>query len=131
PDLIHGHLHEGALIGWAVGRPRHTPVVFDFQGSLTSEMIDHGFLTPASPSFAFFRGVEQWVVEHADAIVASTSHGADVLVREFACRGTRVTVVPDAVNTERFTPGAGRSDPEIEALRLQLGIPGDCPIVVY
>ena len=43
-DVIHAHLHEGALIGLVLGRLFRVPVVFDFQGSLTEEMIDHHFL---------------------------------------------------------------------------------------
>ncbi len=41
PDIIHAHLHEGALIGWVLSKLTRAPLVFDFQGSLTSEMIDH------------------------------------------------------------------------------------------
>ncbi|MEZ4558894.1 MAG: glycosyltransferase [Caldilineaceae bacterium] len=43
-DVIHAHLHEGALIGVVLGKLAGLPVVFDFQGSLTEEMIDHNFL---------------------------------------------------------------------------------------
>ena len=46
PDVIHGHMHEGALIGGALARARGVPLVFDFQGSLTAEMVDHHFLNP-------------------------------------------------------------------------------------
>ena len=35
PDVIHGHLHEGAAIGWVVGKLAGVPVVADFQGSLS------------------------------------------------------------------------------------------------
>jgi hypothetical protein len=43
PDIIHAHLHEGGLIGWVLSKITGAPLVFDFQGSLTSEMIDHNF----------------------------------------------------------------------------------------
>jgi hypothetical protein len=33
PHLIHGHLHEGGLIGSVLGRLLHVPVVFDFQAA--------------------------------------------------------------------------------------------------
>ncbi|MCH8856641.1 MAG: glycosyltransferase, partial [Proteobacteria bacterium] len=43
-DVVHAHLHEGALIGWLLARLKRAPLVFDYQGSLTSEMLDHQFL---------------------------------------------------------------------------------------
>ncbi len=45
-DIIHAHLHEGALIGLVLGRLFRVPVVFDFQGSLTEEMIRPQISTP-------------------------------------------------------------------------------------
>ena len=44
PDVIHGHMHEGALIGGVLAKMLRVPLVFDFQGSLTAEMVDHHFL---------------------------------------------------------------------------------------
>jgi glycosyltransferase involved in cell wall biosynthesis len=111
-------------------------MVFDFQGSLTSEMIDHGFLQAGTPSFRVFRRAEGWVVDHADAIVTSTHHGADVLVRDFGCPAARITVVPDAVNTDRFRPVSESDDPgagprRVQALRQELGISEGRPVVLY
>lgn len=37
PDVIHAHLHEGALIGKIVSLYRKVPTIFDYQGSLTLE----------------------------------------------------------------------------------------------
>jgi hypothetical protein len=36
PDIIHAHLHEGALIGRMVSAITGAPLVFDYQGSLTA-----------------------------------------------------------------------------------------------
>ena len=47
PDLIHGHLHEGALIGWFVSMccsAGKTPVIFDVQGSLSGELESYGLV---------------------------------------------------------------------------------------
>ncbi|MHB1413888.1 MAG: glycosyltransferase, partial [Chloroflexota bacterium] len=44
PQVIHAHLHEGALIGGVLSKLWRVPLIFDYQGSLTSEMIDHGFM---------------------------------------------------------------------------------------
>ena len=44
PDIIHAHLHEGAFVGLLLGKLLHIPMLFDCQGSMTAEMIDHGFI---------------------------------------------------------------------------------------
>lgn len=134
PDLVHGHLHEGALIGWLVARARRVPLVFDFQGSLTAEMIDHGFLARGGLAYSAFRSIENWVVRHSDMIVTSTSHGADVLMREFGRSASTIEVVPDSVNASRFVPlcdqdAAGLAS--VARLRSQLGIEPGKQIIVY
>ncbi len=133
PHLIHGHLHEGALIGWIVSRIRRVPLVFDFQGSLTAEMVDHGFLAPGGPAYAGFRILERWIVQRADAIVTSTAHGAQVLIDEFQCPPDRITVVADGVNIERFAPVGGDDArrARVTALRESLRIPAGRPVVIY
>src|SRR5262245_24196113 len=60
PDIIHAHLHEGGLIGWFLSKLTGAPLVFDFQGSLTAEMIDHHFLRPKSRFYKILRWLERW-----------------------------------------------------------------------
>ena len=136
PALIHGHLHEGALIGWSVARAYRIPLVFDFQGSLTSEMLDHGFLVRGGLSYPTFRALEGWITRRANAIVTSTRNGADVLTRDFGCPARRITIVADAVDVHRFRPlwETAAEDGHLaraERLRAELGIPDGRPVVVY
>lgn len=136
PALIHGHLHEGAVIGWAVARACRIPLVFDFQGSLTSEMLDHGFLVRGGLSYPTFRALEGWITRRADAIVTSTRNGADVLVRDFGCPAGRITIVADAVDVHRFRPlwEMATEDGHVvraTSLRAEVGIPEGRPVIVY
>lgn len=109
PDIVHGHLHEGALIGSVVGRLVNTPVVFDFQGSLTAEMIDHHFLTPGGRWFRFLRWIEEAIVRLPQAIITSSQHATDLLKREFHCAPERITTISDCVNSDYFSPGQSRA----------------------
>ena len=59
PDIVHGHMHEGALIGGILARLLRVPLVFDFQGSLSGEMVDHGFLNPQTFAFRFMKRIER------------------------------------------------------------------------
>jgi glycosyltransferase involved in cell wall biosynthesis len=130
-DVIHAHLHEGALIGLLLGRLFHTPMVFDFQGSLTEEMIDHHFLARESLLYGPLRRFERWLDRSAPVILTSTAHAEQLLVNHFDCEPERVVSLPDCVDTDAFRP-AGEFDPALRAaLRQQLGIPSDSKVIVY
>lgn len=129
-DLIHAHLYEGALIGALLGRIRGLPLLFDRQGSLTSEMVDHRFLDPEGPWYRWVRLLEERINEMPDVIVTSTQLGAIQLERYFGCDAARIHPLPDSVNLEFFRPGVLTPD-QIAAERTRLGLPPDRPVVVY
>lgn len=130
PDVIHGHLHEGALIGGVLARLTGKPIVFDYQGSLSAEMVDHGFLRPEGRRRAAVRRLEARINRLADAIVTSSAPAARLLTDEFGIPAERVVSLPDCVDTESFKPGLvdSRAARELEA---SLGIPPGRQIVVY
>ncbi|MGD9099882.1 MAG: glycosyltransferase family 4 protein, partial [Anaerolineae bacterium] len=99
-DLIHAHLHEGALIGGVLARLRRVPLVFDFQGSLTAEMVDHNFLNPDGSWYKLARRLETFINHRPQAILTSSRHGASMLERDFDCDPQRIHAVPDAVNLD-------------------------------
>lgn len=131
PDIIHGHMHEGALIGGMLGRLLRRPLVFDFQGSMTSEMVDHGFLNGGSWLFSLARRLERYIDSSLpQAILTSSQQAAHLLEREFQVRSQIIHPLPDCADTERFDPDilstAGKQE-----LRRQLGIPDGRIIVAY
>ena len=129
PHLIHGHLHEGALIGWALSRFTGIPLVFDFQGSLTDEMIDHGFIRRNAPGYYWWRRLEARIVEMPDAIITSSSHTIDLLAEAFN-RSDGVYALPDTVDLDFFTPHV--IDPaERASQRAALGIPPNRCVIAY
>lgn len=130
PDLIHAHLHEGALIGAGLARLLGVPLLFDYQGSLTAEMLDHGFLRPHGPLVRPTRALERAVNHRADAIVTSTANAARLLTREFGVAADRVRAVADGVDTVRFRPGL-LGAAERAALRARYGIGPERRVIVY
>lgn len=130
-DVIHAHLHEGALIGHVLGRLTRTPVVFDFQGSLTEEMLDHNFLHRDSTSYPPLRKLETWIDRKSSIIFTSSAHASEILTNDFGCKTSQLRPLPDCVNTDTFRP-ASDFDPEtLSALRTQLGIPATAKVIVY
>ncbi|MFL5732238.1 MAG: glycosyltransferase family 4 protein [Chloroflexia bacterium] len=132
PDIVHAHLHEGALLGWTVRQARGVPLVFDYQGSMTAEMLDHRFVRSGSPLLGPLRLLERRIDRAADAVITS-SHNAEAALRtRIGVRSNRVSTVVDAVNTRAFAPPASAmEDAASLALRRSLGIPGDARVVVY
>jgi glycosyltransferase involved in cell wall biosynthesis len=129
-DIVHGHLHEGALIGYFLSRLQRIPLVADFQGSMTSEMVDHHFLNPKGPWYRWVRLLEMRIDQLPDAIITSTNQAALVLEQYFDCDSVRVHPLPDSVNMDFFHPDVLSPD-EIAAQRAALGLPTDRPVVVY
>jgi glycosyltransferase involved in cell wall biosynthesis len=128
PDVLHAHLHEGALIGAVLSRLTRVPLVFDFQGSMTSEMADHGFVRRDSRVYSLLRRLERWIDHAPAAILTSSHHAAGLLTEEFGCTPSRIHPLPDCVNTEFFRPAGAEAG---SALRARLGIPQERPVVVY
>src|SRR6185369_270777 len=104
PDLIHAHLHEGAFVGVLLKKFLKIPLVFDYQGSLTGEITDHGFFRKGSLIHAVFNVIESFINRSADAIITSSSLAADDLVARWSIPARKVTTLADAVNTEEFKP---------------------------
>lgn len=128
PDVIHGHLHEGALIGAVIGRALRTPVVFDYQGSLTEEMLDHGFIRKRGLRERFFRRVER-VIDRLPAAIVSSGVAAERYLRDSGIPPDRVVLIHDGVDLSRFDPACVAS--ERVCVRERLGIPLDAPVAVY
>ncbi|QQR78057.1 MAG: glycosyltransferase family 4 protein [Candidatus Moraniibacteriota bacterium] len=127
PDILHGHLHEGVLIGWIVQKVlfwRGMKLVGDFHGSLTKEMVSHAYLR-AGLLRRLFEWVERVVDDLGDQAVTSSWRNT----REIAAlrkKSTPITV-PDGVGTD--------DEASIEfpraALRHKYGISEDALVVTY
>ncbi len=134
PTVIHAHLHEGALIGAVLRRILRVPLVFDFQGSMTSEMIDHHFLSGKdSRLYGLLRQLEFLINKQADALITSSENAAELLRRDFGFPAERLYTVIDGISTERFQPLDETAEWQAERARLraEMGIPPGRRVVVY
>lgn len=131
PDIVHAYLHEGALLGAVLPRVRQVPLVFDFQGSLVSEMLDHRFLSARSPWLPFWQRLETWIDHQPQAILASSQHAADLLQTRFNVPGARVHHLADSIDPHQFRPAPSFAQAALATLRRQLAVPAERPLVVY
>jgi glycosyltransferase involved in cell wall biosynthesis len=125
PDLIHAHLHEGAFLGILLKKLLRLPLVFDCQGSMTSEIVDHGFVRRGSPAYRFFRRIEGFVNAGADRIITSSGPAARELREDWGVPHGTVSTLMDGVDTDVFSPGSG-----VE-VRAGIGIPPNVPVAVF
>ncbi|BCS55090.1 glycoside hydrolase [Geobacter sp. SVR] len=125
PDLIHAHLHEGAFVGSILKRMLRIPLLFDYQGSLTGEVLNHAFFRQGSKRHRLFTFLEGAINRSADAIITSSGEGTNELVSGWGMASGSVDTLMDGVDTEEFRPY-----PRAEARRY-LGIPDGVPLVVY
>jgi glycosyltransferase involved in cell wall biosynthesis len=131
PDIIHAHLHEGALIGRAASMLTGAPLVFDYQGSLTAEMLDHHFVRPGGKREWFFRTLEKRIDRMPHAILTSSRHSAQLLRESLGDQAQRVVPMPDCVDTDFFRPRTPADQTDVDAIKDQLGIPRDRTVVIY
>jgi glycosyltransferase involved in cell wall biosynthesis len=125
PDVLHGHLHEGASIAAAVGRLVGRPAVADLQGSVAGEMGAHGQLPGRGPLPRLVRGLERRAVRWPRRLLASSSNFARELVDVWGVPEERVEVLPDGVDPACLRPRAAPDE-----LRERLGLVGK-RVVVY
>ena len=125
PDLIHAHLHEGALVGWLVARLRRIPLLFDYQGSLSGESLNHGFFGANTLLHRLFCSIENRINRLADLIITSSTPGRQELTGLWRLPQEWVAALPDGVDTTVFRPYS-RSE-----ARQLLGIADEIPVIVY
>lgn len=129
PQIIHAHLHEGALIGYVLARMWGIPFVFDFQGSLVNEMTDHKFISPKGGIYHWLRKMETMIDHFSPCIITSSDNAANILTQEFGCSYRQITCVPDCVNTKSFSR---TEDPVVlSQLRRTWNVPAGRKVVVY
>ncbi len=133
PDIIHAHTHEAGLMGAVLKRLLHIPLVLDYQGSMTSEMLDHGFIAKTSPFFPILKTIEDRINRWSDAVVTSTHNAANLLRQKQAIAPHRLHTLIDGVDVNRFRPfdGSPAWEAQRQELRTQLGIPAGRRIVAY
>lgn len=130
-DIVHAHLHEGVLIGWLLARMHGAGLVFDYQGSLTREMLDHQFIRPANPILHVFSWLEKLANRLADRILTSSENARNTLIAESGLPADRVVAVTDGVDLARFRPRQPDDASGLLVLRHRLGIPPNRLVIGY
>ena len=124
-DIIHAHLHEGALISARLRKKFHIPVVADLQGSLTDEVRSHGFAGNNQLIMKIFQYAEKKINQSPDMIILSSRHFKETFEKEFAVSSDKMNIVSDGVDISR-TRNLNK-----QMIREKLGIPNDRTVAVF
>jgi len=130
-DIVHAHLHEGVLIGWLLARMHGAGLVFDYQGSLTREMLDHQFIRAANPLLHVFSWLEKLANRLAHRILTSSENARHTLIARSGLPSNRIVAVTDGVDLTRFRPRQPADAAHLRELRQRLGIPPNRLLVGY
>jgi len=128
PDIIYGHLHEGAFVGGLVkylltfGR---IPLVFDVQGSLTDELDTFDWLKGKKVIRWFFHTLEKFICSMPDFFICSSVSNGDIIRNRFKKPDDMVRVVIDGVHTDFFDKPPGKG------FKQELGIPEEAPLIIF
>jgi PEP-CTERM/exosortase A-associated glycosyltransferase len=118
PDLLHAHSPVlNAIPTLWVGRRHRLPVVYEVRAFWEDAAVDLGTALEWGVRYRLSRALETFVLKRADAITCI----CEGLRSEIAARGVpveRVTVIPNAVDIERFS-ARGEAD---ASLRRALGV---------
>jgi glycogen(starch) synthase len=118
PDVIHAHSPLlTALPSIRVARRYNVPVIYEVRATWEDAAVDHGSTTAGSLRYRLSRVLETFALRKVDHVTTI----CEGLRGEIVARGipaNNVTVIPNAVDVERFEYAPG-SDPEA---RRQLGL---------
>jgi PEP-CTERM/exosortase A-associated glycosyltransferase len=120
PQILHAHSPVlNAIPALRVGRRLGIPVVYEVRAFWEDAAVDHGSTTEGSLRYRLSQRLETRALRSADHVFTI----CEGLRRDIVARGidvNKVTVIPNAVDIERFEPG-GAPD---EALKARLGLAG-------
>lgn len=120
PDILHAHSPVlTALPTLRAGHDFEIPVVYEVRAFWEDAAADHGTSKEGSLRYRLTRAMETYAFRHVDA-VTTICEGlrSDIIARGIP--SAKVTVIPNAVDIEKFSAG-GTPD---ETLKGQLGLTG-------
>lgn len=120
PDIVHAHSPQlNALPALRAARARGIPVVYEVRAFWEDAAVDHGTTREGSLRYRLSRALDTYAFRHVDAITCICEGlRSDIIARGIPAE--KVTVIPNAVDIEKFPPGG----PPDEALKARLGLSG-------
>jgi len=120
PDILHAH--SPALNGLAAikaGKKFNIPVVYECRAFWEDAAVDHGTTKEGSLRYRITKYLETYVFKHVQAVTCICEGLRKDIIQRGITEG-KITVIPNAVNIEKFNYGED-ADPDPQ-LRKELGL---------
>lgn len=103
PDVIHAHSPVlNSLAALRAARARGLPLVYEVRAFWEDAAVEHGTHTQGSARYRATRALETYVLKRADG-VTTICEGLREDIVDRGVSSDKVTVIPNAVDVERFT----------------------------
>ena len=120
PDILHAHSPGlNGVSALSAGARFELPVVYEVRAFWEDAAVDHGTSKEWGVRYRLTRRLETYVLERADA-VTTICEGLRGDIIDRGIPAEKVTVIPNAVDVNRFSTG-GRPDPSLQKV---LGLDG-------
>jgi PEP-CTERM/exosortase A-associated glycosyltransferase len=120
PDVLHAHSPSlNAIAALRAGKRFGIPVVYEVRAFWEDAAVDHGTSSENGLRYRLTRALETYALRQADAVTTI----CEGLRKDIVARGVpadKVTVIPNAVDIEKFSMGG---TPDV-GLKEQLGLSG-------
>lgn len=128
-DLIMPRSLMPALATLAARKLDH-PILFDADGLQADERVEFAGLAPTGAVYRILRDVEAQIIRRSSAVLTRSQAASDILLARAGPPVTaeRFHVVTNGRDVDLFHPGTPDTR---RAVRRELGIPGDAPLLVY
>ena len=118
PDILHAHSPSlNGMAALTVGKRHNIPVVYECRAFWEDAAVDHGTSKHGGVRYRLTRALETRVFRQADAVTTI----CEGLKRDISARGIpsdKITVIPNAVDIERFSMNGVRNSNLAERLGL-------------
>jgi len=125
-DVIHARAIVGALVGFPAAKILSRKIIFDTRGIDSEEYVDAGLWKKGGfrhRLVGFFEGI---LTRYSDRVIVLTNAFSDILRKKYPGSEKKFTVIPCAVDTERFK-SSGKKNSRISG---RLGV-ADKFVVTY
>ncbi len=115
PDVLHAHSPTlNAHPAMRVGRRLGIPVVYEVRGYWEDAAVDHGTTRENGLRYRLTRWLETLALRRADHVTTICQGLRNEMIATRGIEPSRVTMIPNAVDVDRFTPITA-PDPRLQA----------------